>query len=380
MSADDGQLNRAAMRVAALRALELGRSARLIAPPNPWVGCVILNGGISVGEGHTAPPGGDHAEVAALRAAGEHAHGGVAVASLEPCAHHGRTGPCTEALTAAGIARVVFVLRDPDSRVNGGGEAALRGAGIPTECLEDCTDPEDRAVVDQAQADLAPYLWHRSHGRPWVIAKVGMSLDAKVAALDGSSRWITGSQARGDAHRLRAESGAILVGANTAISDHPSLTARDVELPVIAPLRVVLDGSGRTEPVGALSDTSLAPTMIVTTPAMDPTRVSQWQACGAEVLCLPSDDGRIDVPAMLEELAQRGVLQLMIEGGGHTIGGFCAAGLVQALRCYIAPTLLGVGAVPAFAVPGIESITAAQRMNLVSVERFGDDVRLEFRI
>lgn len=380
MSAHDAHVDRASMRGAVLRALELGRSARLTAPPNPWVGCVILNDGVPVGEGHTALPGGDHAEVAALKAAGARARGGVAVVSLEPCAHHGRTGPCADALTAAGIARVVFVLRDPDPRVNGAGEAGLRASGIPTECLEDSADPADRTLVDQAQADLAPYLWHRSRGMPWVIAKIGMSLDAKVAALDGSSQWITGPQARRDAHQLRAASGAILVGAKTANADHPSLTVRDVELPANAPLRVVLDGSGRTEPVGPLSDMSLAPTMIVTTPSMDPARVSRWQDCGAEVLCLPSADGRVDLLAMLEELAQRGVLQLMIEGGGHTIGGFYAAGLLQALRCYIAPTLLGTGAGPAFAVPGIETITAAERMNLVSVERFGDDVRLEFRI
>jgi diaminohydroxyphosphoribosylaminopyrimidine deaminase/5-amino-6-(5-phosphoribosylamino)uracil reductase len=318
----------AAEEAAMARALELGASVRATARPNPWVGCVVLPGGH---EGATAPPGGPHAERAALEAAGPAAHGGTLVSTLEPCIHHGRTPPCVGAIVEAGIRRVVVGVEDPDQRVAGSGLAALRQAGVEV----------DVGVREhEVRAQLAPYLKHRHTRRPWVVLKLAATLDGRTAAPDGSSRWITGAETRADAHRLRAESDAVLVGAGTVRVDDPALTVRDVE--GRDPLRVVL---GRA-PAGARVH-----------PALE----------------LEGDLGDV-----LSDLGRRDVVQVLVEGGPTVAGAFHRAGLVDRYVLYLAPALLGGGdGRPVLDGPGAATLGEAWRGRIVSVARLGDDLRVE---
>jgi diaminohydroxyphosphoribosylaminopyrimidine deaminase/5-amino-6-(5-phosphoribosylamino)uracil reductase len=255
------------------RALALAAGARRRTPPNPWVGCVVVHDGEVVGEGATRPPGQAHAEVEALRAAGERARGATAYVSLEPCAHHGRTPPCTDALLDAGVTRVVAAVADPDPNVGGGGLARLRERGVTVDV---------GVAEDDARRLLAPYLVHRRFGRPFVLLKTATSVDGRITARDGSSQWITGPEARADAHELRADSQAVVVGAGTAVADQPNLTARDTRDPVEhQPLRVVLDAHGQVPADGPLFDQQLAPTLVVTTADAPADVTDAWLAVGA---------------------------------------------------------------------------------------------------
>lgn len=318
------------------RAIGLAATVRRTTSPNPWVGAVIEPGGF---EGATSPPGGPHAEVAALRAAGAAARGATLYSTLEPCAHHGRTPPCVEAIVDAGVARVVIGIEDPDDRVRGAGVRALRAAGV-TVGVGVCAGE----VRDQ----LAPYLKHRATGRPWVVLKLASTLDGRTAAPDGSSRWITGAASRADAHRLRADSDAVIVGAGTVRADDPTLTVRDA--PGSVPER---DGSA------------------------DPLRVVLGTApAGAKVH--PALELTGDLGDVLDELGRRGVLQAMVEGGATVAGDFHRAGLVDRYVLYLAPALFGGDdARPLFAGAGAGAIEDVWRGRIVSVERLGDDVRLE---
>ena len=310
------------------RALDLAASVRASASPNPWVGSVIEPGGF---EGATQPPGGPHAEIVALDRAGEAARGATLVVTLEPCAHQGRTGPCVDAILDAGVARVVVGIEDPDPNVRGEGIARLRAAGVEVE-LGVC--------ADEVRAQLAPYLKHRSTGRPWVVLKLAASVDGRTAAPDGSSQWITGDAARADAHRLRAESDAVIVGAGTVRADDPSLTVRHVE--GRDPLRVVL---------------GTAPAEAKVHPAVE----------------LEGDLGQV-----LDELGQRGVVQAVVEGGPTVAGAFHRAGLVDHYVIYLAPALFGGDdGRPLFAGPGAPSIQDVWRGRITNVERLGDDIKLE---
>ncbi|HYU40221.1 MAG TPA: bifunctional diaminohydroxyphosphoribosylaminopyrimidine deaminase/5-amino-6-(5-phosphoribosylamino)uracil reductase RibD [Acidimicrobiia bacterium] len=353
------------------RAAELGEQGRRTAPPNPWVGAVVVdqNGHVR-GEGFHERPGSPHAEALALAAAGARARGGTAYITLEPCAHQGRTPPCTESLITAGVRRVVVALEDPDPRVAGRGLEKLRAAGI------------DVVVGPGAAAttrSLAPYLHHRRTGRAWCVLKTAMSLDARTAAADGSSRWITGAAARADAHRLRAESQAVVVGAGTALADQPTLTARDVEPPVERqPLRVLLDSRGRVPPTGSLFDPALAPTLVVTTDAAPSTAVDGWRAAGAKVETVPQGGGGVDLEATLDLLGRHDVVQAMVEGGATLHGGLLAEGLADRIVAYVAPTVLGPRGLPAFPQPDRDTIADADAWQLVAASPFGDDVRLEY--
>jgi diaminohydroxyphosphoribosylaminopyrimidine deaminase / 5-amino-6-(5-phosphoribosylamino)uracil reductase len=353
------------------RAVALGEHGRRSASPNPWVGSVVVDEqGAIAGEGWHRRPGTPHAEVHALEAAGERARGGTAYGTLEPCAHEGRTPPCADALIAAGVRRVVVALEDPDTRVAGRGLARLRAAGLDVEVGPGATS---------ARRSLAPYLHHRRTGRAWCLVKTAMSLDAKTAAADGSSRWITGVAARADAHRLRAESQAVVIGAGTALADHPSLTARDVHPPVDRqPLRVLLDARGRVPAAGPLFDAALAPTLVVTTEAAPSETVDAWQAAGAKVETVPAAAAGVDLEATLDLLGRRDVLQAMIEGGATLHGALLAAGLVDRLVAYVAPTVLGPGAIPAFPQPEVGTIADAEAWRLLSATTLDDDVRLEY--
>ena len=313
-------------------AITAAAGARTRTSPNPWVGAVLLDAdGAVVATGATEPPGGRHAEIVALDAAGDVARGATLVCTLEPCSHHGRTPPCTEAIIAAGLARVVVGITDPDERVAGSGLDALRRAGITVDL---------GVSANEVEAQLAPYLHHRRTGRPYVVCKLATSADGGTAAPDGTSQWITGGAARRDAHRLRAESDAILVGAGTVRADDPALTVRHIEGE--DPLRVVL-GSAPPE-----------------------ARVHP---------CLEWSGG---LHELLDELGRRGIVQLMVEGGARVVGSFHAAGLVDRYVLYVAPALFaGADATPAIAGATAPTIDDLWRGRFDSVERVGDDVRLE---
>jgi diaminohydroxyphosphoribosylaminopyrimidine deaminase/5-amino-6-(5-phosphoribosylamino)uracil reductase len=363
------------------RARVVARAARRRSAPNPWVGCVIVahdagpdgSGGTAhvVGEGATQPPGGNHAEIEALAAAGERARGATVYVTLEPCSHHGRTPPCIEALIYAGVARVVCALVDPDDAVAGEGIARLRAVGVTVDV---------GVLADEVRDDLAPYLLHRTQRRAFTVLKTAMSLDGRIAARDGSSQWITSPAARADAHGLRADSQAIMVGAGTALADRPSLTVRDADpLPAHPPLRVVLDGRGRVPAEGPLFDVAEAPTLMVTTPVAAGAAHRAWLAAGAKVLTVPQarSDLGVDLRATLESLAGLGVLQVLVEGGAALHGALVEAGLADRLVTYVAPTLLGAEGRPAFAFEGPATIADAHRWELVAVTRLGPDVRLD---
>jgi diaminohydroxyphosphoribosylaminopyrimidine deaminase/5-amino-6-(5-phosphoribosylamino)uracil reductase len=355
------------------RAIELARGARRHTAPWPAVGCVIARDGEIVGEGATGPfLAGSHAEVAALATAGERARHATAYTTLEPCNHFGNTPPCTEALIDAGVARVVTAVDDPDARVAGRGFSRLRAAGI-----------EVVRGVGQAAAerDLAPYLHHRRTGRAFVTAKVALSLDGRVAAADGTSQWITSEAARADAHELRADVQAIVVGAGTALADQPSLTVRGVDpAPPRPPLRVLLDAQGRVPATGPLFDPSLAPTLVVTTDAARPNAVDAWLAAGAKVETVAAAPGGVDLDAVFRLLGGQHVLHALVEAGGTLLGALFEHDVAQRLVAYVAPTVLGTDALPAFAIPGPRTIADATRFTLADVRRVGDDVRLDYEV
>jgi diaminohydroxyphosphoribosylaminopyrimidine deaminase/5-amino-6-(5-phosphoribosylamino)uracil reductase len=351
------------------RAVALASGVRRRTAPNPWVGAVIVRDGVVVGEGATEPPGGSHAEVVALAAAGDAARGATAYVTLEPCAHQGRTPPCADALVAAGIARVVVAIEDPDPQVAGAGIAHLRAAGI---------DVAVGVGADEARLQLAPYLHHRRTGRAFCLVKAALSVDGRTAAADGSSRWITGPAARADSHGLRADSQAVVVGAGTALADRPALTVRDASpRPEQPPWRVLLDARGRVPAEGPLFDAA-APTMVVTTDLAEPATVEAWAAAGAKVEVVPERGGKVDLGAALATLGAHGVLQAMVEGGAALHGALLAAGLVDRITVYVGAALLGTGGKPGLDWSGPRAITDAPRLTLVGTTVLDDDVRLDY--
>jgi len=353
------------------RALALGAGVRRSTAPNPWVGCVIISPtGDIVGEGATAPPGGPHAEVVACNAAGPLARGATAVVTLEPCAHHGRTAPCVDALTDAGVARVVVGIEDPDDHVAGRGVVALRERGITVVA---------GAREHEVARDLAPYIHQRRTGRSYVVAKAATSIDGRVAAADGSSQWITGPAARADGHRLRAESQAVMIGAGTAIADAPTLTPRDVEGPLgPVPIRVVLDSRGRVPAQGPLFDTSIADTLVITTDVAPSSAIDAWRAAGAKVEIVSAAAEGVDCIEVLELLSSRGVLQVLVEGGAALQGSLWQAGLIDEFVIYVSGTVLGVGGRPLLDMAGPTAIGDAARLQLLDVAEFDRDVRIRW--
>jgi diaminohydroxyphosphoribosylaminopyrimidine deaminase/5-amino-6-(5-phosphoribosylamino)uracil reductase len=354
------------------RAVALGERGRRTAPPNPWVGCVVVCNGEIVGEGFHAAPGRPHAEIEALADAGSRARRATAYVTLEPCAHRGRTGPCVDALVDAGVRRVVVALEDPDAQVRGRGIARLRERGVEVEV---------GTGAAEAEASLAPYLHHRRTGRAYCVLKTALSVDGRVAAANGSSRWITGRAARADAHRLRAESQAVLVGSGTALADRPELTARDVVPPVDRqPLRVLLDARGRVPAEGPLFDTAVAPTLVLTSDQAPAVAVDAWRDAGAKVETLPvAPTGvGVDLGQALGRLGGEGVLQALVEGGPTLHGALLESALADWLIAYIGPTWLGRDGRPAFDRSGPSTIATASRFELVTVTRLGEDVRLEY--
>lgn len=319
-------------------AIVAAAAVRTVTSPNPWVGCVVEpQGEAPAAIGATDRAGGPHAEAAALLLAGRSAAGAAVYVTLEPCSHHGRTPPCADALIAAGVRRVVVGIPDPDTRVAGAGVARLRAAGI------DVTVGTCAAEITE---QLAPYLKHRATGRPWVVLKLAATLDGRTAAPDGTSRWITGPLARADAHRLRAESDAVLVGAGTVRADDPALTVRD--------------GDGDTNPAGR-----------------QPLRVVLGRApAGARVH--PAVELSGDLGQVLDDLGGRGVVQVLVEGGAAVAHDFHRAGLVDRYVLYLAPALFGGDDGRAlFAGAGASTIDELWRGRLVSVTQLGPDLRVE---
>ncbi len=349
-------------------ALRLGEQGRTSAPPNPWVGCVLERDGEVVGSGFHRAAGEPHAEPVALAEAGERARGATAWVTLEPCNHHGRTPPCTEALIAAGVSRVVVALTDPDPQVAGRGIERLRAAGVAVQV---------GPGADAARRSLRPYLHHRLTGRPLCVLKAAVSLDGRTAAADGSSQWITGPEARADTHRLRAASQAVVIGAGTALADRPRLDVR-LEAAVRQPTRVLLDATGRVPATGPLFDPDLAPTLVVTTPSAAPEAVKAWLEAGAEVAEVPSAAGAgVDLGATLDLLGERGVLQAMVEGGPTLHGALVRAGLADHLVLYVGGRLLGAGGLPLLAGPGPATLAEAGQWRIVEARLVGADVRLD---
>lgn len=317
-------------------ALEAAALVRALTSPNPWVGAALRTVDGRVFAGATEPPGGRHAERVALdaaRAAGASTLGATVAVTLEPCSHTGRTPPCADALVEAGVSRVVVGVVDPDTRVDGSGLSRLRRAGI---------EVETGVRSDEIAEQLAPYLHHRRTGRPWVVLKMASTLDGRTAAPDGSSRWITGAEARADVHRLRAESDAVLVGAGTVRADDPELTVRSAC--GRSPRRVVL-GSAPAE-----------------------ARVHP---------CFEWDGG---IAELLEHLGAEDTVQLLVEGGARVAGSFLRGQFVQQVIVYLAPAIFGGDdAAPLVSGPAAPSIAALRRGRIASVMQVGSDIRIDFR-
>ena len=352
------------------RALELARKARGSTGTNPAVGAVIVREGRVVGEGFTQPPGQAHAEIVALRHAGEQARGATMYVTLEPCCHHGRTPPCVDALIAAGIAEVHMATLDPNPLVSGGGKLALERAGIITVVGEH---------EAEARRSMEAWLTYITRGRPLVIAKYAMSLDGKIATPTGESRWITGPRAREWVHRLRSEVDAIMVGVNTVVVDDPQLTARDEAGRLLPrqPLRLVVDSTARVPLSSQVISGGLpATTAVIVGPKADPERVARIRALGNSVISVPERDGRVDLAAALTGLAAEwDVTSVLVEGGGALLGSLFDLGLVDKVVAFVAPILIGGAEAPGpVGGRGVESIRSAVRLRDVSWERLGDDL------
>ena len=351
------------------RALRLASRARHLTSPNPAVGAVVVRDGVVVGEGYHRGPGTAHAEVVALEAAGEAARGATMIVTLAPCTKQGRTPPCAPALIEAGIAEVSIGSVDPNPAEDPGSIEALRAAGI------EVTAGVRAEEADELIENFAVWI---TRGRPMVTAKVASTIDGRVAAGDGSSRWITGQQARRDAHRLRAAADAILVGVGTIIADDPALTVRARGYDGAQPLRVVLDSSGRTPSTSKVLDGS-APALVATTDKAIDDAVEQIRATGADVLRFPSKEGRVDIEAVIASLGSRGVTDLLVEGGPAVTGELLERRLADRCVFYVAPALLGQLGTPSVAGLVAPTIADARRMRITAVRRLGEDVRIDLR-
>ena len=345
------------------RALDLARRGLYTADPNPRVGCVIVKDGEMIGEGWHARAGEPHAEIHALAAAGTRARGATAYVSLEPCRHHGRTGPCTVALIEAGVQRVVAAMRDPNPQMAGRGLADLARAGVRV---------DDGVLAPEAEALNAGFVSRHRRGRPLVRVKIAASLDGRTAMASGESRWITGAAARRDVQRLRAASSAVLTGIGTVLADDPLLTVRDERFGPSPrqPLRVVLDSDLRTPPAARLLE---APGRTLVVAARASERAAALRAAGAEVLVLDDGAARVDAQALLAALAAREVNEILVEAGATLAGALLGQGLADELVVYLAPVLLGCRARGMVALPAIErppkAITLPRRSRIGNMTR-----------
>jgi len=353
------------------RALSLARRALGRTSPNPAVGAVLVRNGEMVGWGATHRAGGPHAEVVALRRAGEFARGATLYVTLEPCSHYGRTPPCCDALIRAGVARVVCAVQDPSPHVHGTGLARLRDAGIQVEV---------GLFAEEARRLNEAFFTYIECGRPFVLLKYAISLDGKTATRTGDSRWISSEASRRHVHGLRRVYDAVMCGVGTVLADDPQLTPRPRGRARVGfPWRVVVDSHART-PVTAsiLKEARRSRVLIATTDQAPLDRVRALEAAGAQVKLLPAADGRVDVGALLAELGRMEITSLLLEGGGELAAAFLQRGLVDKLLAFVAPVLVGGRAAPSPVMgEGVAKMADAVRLERVRVRRFGEDVAIE---
>jgi diaminohydroxyphosphoribosylaminopyrimidine deaminase/5-amino-6-(5-phosphoribosylamino)uracil reductase len=347
-------------------ALRLAERGRRTTTPNPRVGCVILRGGEVVGRGWHERAGGPHAEIAALAEAGARAAGADLYLNLEPCAHQGRTPPCAEALVRAGVRRVLAAMQDPNPLVAGKGFGILRAAGIAV---------ENGLLEAEARELNVGFVSRMTRGRPWVRLKLAASLDGRTALANGRSQWITGEAARRDAHRLRAEACAVLTGIGTVRDDDPRLTARDVGASR-QPLRVVVDSRLEIPPAARVLEGGA----LVFCAVEDAARSRALAERGADVVVLPGPGGKVDLAAMMRELARRGFNEVLVEAGFKLNGSLLAAGLVDELVIYLAPHLLGDSARGMFSLPVLEDLSGRRELAIRDLRPVGRDLRIVARI
>ena len=358
------------------RALMLAERGVYTTEPNPRVGCVLVADGRIVGEGWHVRAGEGHAEVNALAQAGDLARGATAYVTLEPCSHFGRTPPCADALVKAGVSRVVAAMQDPNPQVAGNGLNRLREAGIEVDC---------GLLEAQAQALNPGFIKRMQQGLPWVRVKLAMILDGRTAMASGESKWITGPAARADVQRLRARSGAVVSGADSVLLDDSALTVRAAELGLPAdeaaaaaerqPLRVLID-SLRRVPLDQRFFRETGPTLVISTSAEQ--AADDYRAAGSELLAVPGADGKVDLHAVLQTLAERGCNEVLVEAGAGLSGAFWRAGLVDELIVYMAPRLLGSQARPLMQLP-FESMSEAMDVAIVDMRAIGQDWRITAR-
>ena len=348
------------------RALELAERGLFTTTPNPRVGCVIVRDGRCVGEGWHVRAGEPHAEVHALAMAGEAARGATAYVTLEPCSHHGRTPPCAEALVRAGVGRVVAAMEDPNPLVAGRGLARLREAGIAT--LSGVLEAEAREL------NLG-FVSRMTRGRPWLRLKAAATLDGKTALENGVSQWITGDDARRDAHRWRARSCAVLTGIGTVRDDDPQLNVRAIPTDR-QPLRIVVDARLDTPLNAKLLDGG---PVLIAGAIDDPARIAALRHRGADVVILPNQGGKVDLPALLAELGRRGINEVLAESGFKLNGSLLREGCVDELILYLAPVLVGDAARGLFNLPALESLADKRRLAFRDVRLVGGDLRIVAR-
>jgi len=335
--------------------------------PNPTVGCVLVQGGVTVGRGWTQAGGRPHAETEALARAGSRARGSTAYVSLEPCAHHGQTPPCAEALIAAGIGRAVVALRDPYPRVAGRGLQALADAGIAV----------DTGLCEAAAAEVnAGFLMRLAQGRPLVTLKLASSLDGRIATHGGESRWITGEASRQRAHLLRAQNDAVLIGAGTAIADDPELTVRLAGMAEFAPIRIVVDGRLRLSLTSGLVRTAKAHrTWLFTLAVVDAARRHAYVDAGVDVITVdPDAGGLVDLRQVLRILGERGLTRVLVEGGGRLAASLARADLVDRIAWFRAGAIIGGDGLPAVAGFGLDRLAGAPRFRRTGWLATGDDI------
>jgi len=349
------------------KALQLAQRGLYTTTPNPRVGCVIVRDGTVVGEGWHERAGAPHAEVNALQAAGERARGATAYVTLEPCHHHGRTPPCDEALIAAGVKRVVAAMRDPDPRTAGQGTERILRAGI---------EVATGVLESEARELNIGFVSRVTRGRPWTRMKIAASLDGKTALNNGKSQWITGEAARHDGHHWRARACAVLTGIGTVRDDDPQLTVREVST-TRQPLRVVVDSRLEIPPTARIL---AAGGVLIACAVGDKLKSAQLQERGAEVIVIPNAAGKVDLPALMQELGRRGINELHVEAGCKLNGSLLSEGCVDELLVYLAPHLLGDRARGMADLPELTDLGGRRVLKFADTSAVGDDIRIIARV
>ncbi len=349
------------------KALRLAEKGLYTTTPNPRVGCVIVRNGAVVGSGWHEKAGGPHAEVQALRDAGGRSEGATAYVTLEPCSHHGRTPPCVDALIEARVARVVAAMQDPNPQVAGSGFARLAAAGI---------EVQSGLLEDEARALNVGFVSRMSRGRPWVRLKLAASLDGRTALANGASQWITGAEARRDGHAWRARACAVLTGIGTVKDDDPQLNVREVETPR-QPLKVLIDSRLELSPTARLLQEGK---LLVAAAVDDAARIARLRERGAEVVVLPNARGKVDLDALMRELARREINEVHVEAGTRLNGSLLREDQVDELLVYLAPSILGDTARGMFGLPELDDLAAKRLVEFSGVQMLGSDIRILARV